>query len=92
MGDAGHQIGAGPLIGRGLLPLGQQVLLHLVKGGADRGELVLSAVVHRLGEVPLLHPPGGPGEGVHRRQQLSGLAAGEQEVEDHDDHDGGHSA
>ena len=92
VGDTRYQIGAGPLIGRGLLPLGQQVLLHLVKGGTHRGELILSAIVHRLGEVPLLHTTGSPGEGVHRCQQPSDLPAGKQQIERHDNDNGSHSA
>ena len=88
MGDAGHQIGAGLLIGGGLLLLGQQVLLHVVEGGADGGKFIPPAVVHRLGEVPLLDPTGGLGQSVYRLEELSHLPAGKKQAEQHDDHHG----
>jgi hypothetical protein len=88
VGDAGHQVGAGLLIGGVFLLLGQQMLLHPVEGGAHRGKFVPSPVVDGLGKVPGLHPPGGPGEGVDRLKKLFQLVAGKQGVQQEDHHNG----
>ena len=92
MGDARHQIGAGPLIGGVLLPLLQQVALHLVKGGTHRGKLVPALIGHRRGQVPLLHPLGPGGKGVHRAHDLPQLIPGKDHAEQPDDPHGRQAA
>ena len=91
VGDAGHQIGAGLFIAGALLPLLAQVLLHVVEGGADGGKLVLAPVAHRGGQVPLLHPPGRLGQGVHRAHNPPDLGAGQQQAQQYN-HPDGHKA
>ncbi len=86
VGNTGHQVGAGSLIGGAFLLLLQQVLLHPVERGAHRSKLVPPRVVDGLGKVAGLHPPGGPGQGVHRLEQLFQLIPGEQRVQQKDHH------
>ena len=92
MGDARHQIGAGPLIGGVLLPLLQQVALHVVKGGAHGGKLVPALIVHRRRHIPLLHPLCPGGEGIHRAHDLPQLIPGKDHAEQPDDPHGRQAA